>query len=90
MNPDMSVLVNSSSFEESLIRPIPEPKSHITSVPLKIVWPWILVFSIGTERTDVARGIVYQAVPDHLVFPLEAFAALTPWATLDTAVVWSI
>lgn len=48
------------------------------------------MFSIGTERTDVARGIVYQAVPDHLVFPLEAFAALTPWATLDTAVVWSI
>jgi hypothetical protein len=48
------------------------------------------VFSIGTEGTDVARGIVYQAVSDHLVFPLEAFAALTPRATLDTAVVWSV
>jgi hypothetical protein len=44
-------------------------------VSLQIVRSRVLMFSIRTERTDVAGGIVDEAVSDHFVFPLEAFAA---------------
>jgi hypothetical protein len=35
------------------------------------------MISIRTERADVARGIVYEAMPDHLVFAFEPFTTLT-------------
>jgi hypothetical protein len=57
-------------------------------VSLQIIRPWILVLSIGTERTYVSRRVVYQTVPDHLVLALEALSSLAARAALDGAVVW--
>ena len=48
------------------------------------------MFSIGTERTDVAGGIVDEAVSYHLVLAFESLAALTSWAAFDVAVVRAI
>lgn len=57
-------------------------------LPLKIVWPGISVVSIRTERTDVARGFMNEAVPDHLVLALETFAALATGTAGDWAIMW--
>ncbi len=39
------------------------------------------MFSFGTERTYVARGLVDQTMSDHLIFPLEP---LTPFRTVTS------
>ena len=55
---------------------------------LQIVRSRIPVLSVaGAERADVAWGFVHEAVADHLVFALEAFAAGGAGAALDWAVV---
>jgi hypothetical protein len=43
-------------------------------VSLQIVRSRVLVFSIRTERADVAGGIVDEAMSDHFIFALESFA----------------
>jgi hypothetical protein len=59
-------------------------------VPLKIIWTRVLMLSVRAERTDVSWRIMDKAMPDHLVLPLESFAAFTAWAAFDRTVVWSI
>ncbi len=44
-------------------------------VPLKIVWPRILVLPIGTKRTNISGRIMDQAMPDHFVLPLETLSS---------------
>lgn len=56
-------------------------------LPLQIVWPGVLVFFIRAERTDVARRVVHQTMPDHFVLALEPLPAFTAWAIWDGAVV---
>ena len=48
--------------------------------PLKIVGPRISMFSVRTERTDVTGRAMDQAMPDHLVLPLESLSTRTAWA----------
>lgn len=55
--------------------------------PLQIVRPGILVLALGAEGTHVARTVVHEAVADHFILALEAFAALGALAALDGAVV---
>jgi hypothetical protein len=47
------------------------------------------VLSLRAERAYVARTIVHKTVPDHLVLPLEAFAAFATVATFHRAIVRS-
>ena len=47
------------------------------------------MLAFRAERADVAWAVVHQAVADHLVLALEAFAALGARAACDWAVVWS-
>ena len=55
---------------------------------LQVIRSRIPVLSVaGAERADVAWGFVHEAVADHLVFALEAFAAGGARAALDWAVV---
>ena len=63
---------------------------ELATLPLQIIGPWILVFAVRTEGTDVAWGIVDQAVAYHFVLPLETFAALTPRASFYGTVMWSV
>ena len=56
-------------------------------LPLEVVWSRVAVVSVGAERADVARRLVDQTVPDHLVFALEPLAAFAARATRDRAVV---
>lgn len=56
-------------------------------VSLQIVWPRILVISLWTEWTDVARRIVDQAMANHFILPLEAFATFATTTARDRAVV---
>jgi hypothetical protein len=48
------------------------------------------VLSIRAERAHVTWGIVNQAVPDHLILPLEALATLGAGATFHTAIVRTV
>lgn len=48
------------------------------------------MFAVWTKRTHVAWRLVHKAVPYHLILSLEAFAALTPGAVFDRAVVWAV
>lgn len=41
--------------------------------PLKIIWSGVFMLLIGTERTDVAWGIMHQAMAHHLILALESF-----------------
>lgn len=59
-------------------------------LPLKVVRPWVFVFPVWAEWTDVAGRIVYEAVSDHLVLPLESFATFASWTAFYTAIVWPI
>ena len=47
------------------------------------------MLTLWTIGTAVARRLVHEAVPDHLVLPLETFATLSPGTALDGAVVRS-
>jgi hypothetical protein len=58
-------------------------------IPLEIVGPRILVLPIRTKRTDIARRIVDKPMPNHLIFSLKAFAALTARTARNGAIVRS-
>jgi hypothetical protein len=58
------------------------------NVPLQIIRSGVFVLPIWTERTHIAGGLVHEAVSDHLVFTLEAFAAFASWAAFHWAEVW--
>ena len=62
----------------------------IKPLPLKIVRPWVFVFSVGTEGTDISRGIVDQTMSYHLVLPFEPFPTFASWAPFHAAIMWSI
>lgn len=47
------------------------------------------MFSIRTERTNIPRRIVNEAVTFHFVLAFESFTAFAALATLDGAVVRS-
>lgn len=47
---------------------------------LKIIRSGILVLSIWTERTHVARRLVNQAMSNHFIFPLKPFSTFCSWA----------
>jgi len=47
------------------------------------------MFSVWTERANVARRIVNEAVAFHFVLALESFTAFATLATFDGAVVRS-
>ena len=57
-------------------------------LPLEVIRPGILVFSLRTEWTDVAWRLMDQAMPDHFVFSLEPFTAFRTAAGLDWAIMW--
>ena len=59
------------------------------NIPLQIVWPWILMLSVGAKRTNIAWAIMYETMPNHFVLPLKAFAPFTPRATFDGTVMGS-
>jgi hypothetical protein len=48
------------------------------------------MFSIRTKGTDIARRIVHEAMPDHLVLTFEPLATFAAGAAWYRAVVWSI
>lgn len=48
------------------------------------------MFSIRTERTNIAWRVVDQTMSDHLILSLEPLSTFTAWASLYTAVVRSI
>jgi len=56
---------------------------------LEVVRPGIPVVSIRAKRTDVARGFMDKAMPDHLVFALKTFATLAAGTSFDRAIVRS-
>jgi hypothetical protein len=56
-------------------------------MPLQVIRPRILVLSVGTKRTHIPGARVHEAVADHFVFALEAFAAFGTGAAGDGAVV---
>ena len=47
------------------------------------------MFSVWTEWADITRRGVYEAVPYHLVLPLEALSTLASWTCSNRAVVGS-
>lgn len=57
-----------------------------THVALKVVWSWVLVLSVGAEWADVARRLVDETMPYHLILTLESFTTLSSWASVDWAV----
>ena len=59
-------------------------------VPLQIIRSRILVLPIRAERTHVPRRLVHEAVSDHLVLPLEAFAAFRAGAVANGTVVRAV
>jgi len=60
------------------------------NVPLQIIGSWILMFSIRAEWTHIARRLMYEPVPNHLILSLEALAALRSRTACNRAVVWAI
>jgi len=44
---------------------------------LEIVRPWVFVFSIRAEWTNIARRVVDETVPDHFILPLETLSPFT-------------
>ena len=46
------------------------------------------MLSIGTKWTYIARTVVHQAMPNHLILPLKAFATFTARALFNRTVVW--
>lgn len=54
-------------------------------VPLEVVGTGIPVLAFGAEGTDVAWGLVNEAVADHFVFALEAAAAWSSRTAGDAA-----
>jgi len=59
-------------------------------VPLQVIRSRISMFTVRTKGTDVAGGVMDEAVSFHFVFALEAFAAFAALAAFDGAVVWSL
>lgn len=60
-----------------------------SNMSLQVIGSRVFVFPIWTKRADVARRIMDQSVPNHLVLPLESLASLTARTSLDRAVVWT-
>ena len=57
---------------------------------LQIIRARVPVLTVLAEGADVAGGVVDEAVPNHLVLPLEAFAAFAAGAAADGAVVRAV
>jgi hypothetical protein len=57
---------------------------------LEIIGSRILVFAIRTKWTDIAGRLMHEAVADHFVLALEAFAAFGADTAGDGAVVWAV
>lgn len=47
------------------------------------------MLAIRTERAHITRTLMNKPMPDHLVLPLESFAAFTARTLLDRTVVRS-
>ena len=60
------------------------------NLPLQVVRSRVLVFSIGAERTHIARRIMYKAMPYHLVLAFEALSAFAAWTARDGAIMWAV
>lgn len=43
---------------------------------------------VGAERANIARGVVYQAMTDHLILPLEALAPFATGTPFHRTIVW--
>jgi hypothetical protein len=52
-------------------------------VALQVVGAWVLVFLIRTVRADVTWRGVDQAMPNHLILPLEASTSGAAWTIFD-------
>jgi hypothetical protein len=50
--------------------------------PLKIVGSRVFVLLVRTEGTDVAWGVVNEAMAHHFIFALESFSAGCAWTAL--------
>lgn len=48
------------------------------------------MFSIRAKWTHIAGRLMYKAMSDHLILPLEALAALGSRTACNRAVVWAI
>lgn len=59
-------------------------------IPLKIVRPRIFVLLIWTERTDVARGVVHEAMSHHFILALESFPADSTGTSFLRTEMWSV
>lgn len=47
------------------------------------------MLAFRTERADIARTVVHQAMAYHLILAFESFATFRARAACDWAVVWS-
>lgn len=88
---DLSIALNHTRFSLSLptqlehrIENFEQPHTMCfyvgSSLPLEVVRTRISVLLVRTEGADVARRIVNQTVPNHLVFPFESIATWPSWA----------
>lgn len=62
--------------------------SDIKCSPLQVVWPWITVLAVRTERTDISWRSMYYPMPTHFGFSLETFPAFATTTTFHWAKVW--
>jgi hypothetical protein len=80
MDPYMSTIAFSISLHSKC-------GSCAERLPLQIIGSRILVFSVWTEWTHIARRLMHEAVAYHFVFAFEAFSAFGTGTASDWAVV---